>query len=149
MKGCIGKVCTSRLKHFKLHVKPIEQVIYHIHQRQSAINLQKNNVQQRQRECAQRIGILFYIRHKSLSPQVTISYKDQSGEMLWQSKYELISLVTQTTRNCLPICAQIVAYQQAIAGRPFLLKFSLRLSYSYNKSDLPKSARTPFSLSKP
>ena len=60
-KGCIGKVCTSRLKHFKLHVKPIEQVIYHTHQRQSAINLQKNNVRQRQRECAQRIVIPYYI----------------------------------------------------------------------------------------
>ena len=87
-KGCIGKVCTSRLKHFKLHVKPIEQVIYHTHQRQSAINLQKNNVRQQQRGYAQRIVILFYTWHKSLSPHVTISYKGQSGKLLWQPKYK-------------------------------------------------------------
>jgi|GEM_PF-3599885 hypothetical protein len=65
-KGCTGKVCTSRLKHFKLFVKPIAQVIYHTHQRQSAIKLEKSNMQQRQRGCVQRTVILFYIWHKSL-----------------------------------------------------------------------------------
>ena len=110
VKGCSGKVCTSRLKHFKLHVKPIEQVIYHTHQRQSAINLQKNNVQQRQRGCAQRIVIPYYTWHKSPSPQVTISYKGQSGKMFRQAKYEFTSQVKQTARNCLPTSAQIVAY---------------------------------------
>lgn len=106
-------------------------------------------MQQRQRGCVQRIVIPFYIWHKSLSPQVTISYEGWSGKMLWQAKYELISLVTQTARNCLPICAQIVAYQQTIAGRLFLLEFSLRLSHIHNKFDLPKPAQTPFCLSKP
>ena len=106
-------------------------------------------MQQRQRGCVQRIVVPFYIWHKSLSPQVTISYKDQSGKMFWQAKYELMSLVTQTARNCLPICAQIVAYQQTIAGRLFLLEFSLRLSHIHNKFDLPKPAQKPFTQSMP
>ena len=67
-------------------------------------------MQQRQRGCVQRIVILFYIQHKRLSPQVTISYEGWSGKMFWQAKYELMSLVTQTARNCLPTSAQIVAY---------------------------------------
>ena len=77
-KGCIGKVCTSRLKHFKLHVKPIEQVIYHTHQRQSAINLQKNNVQQRQRGCAQRIS--YPLLHLTQKPFTTSNHQLQRAE---------------------------------------------------------------------
>ena len=69
--------------------------------------------------------------------------------MLWQAKYELISLVTQTARKGLPTSAQIVAYQQTIAGRLLLLEFSLCLSHRHNKFDLSKPAQTPSRQSKP